>query len=55
MDLYEKRISNIITVYNKIDLNGVKPNSLYKKNYVSALSGEGVKQLKNQMAQLLQI
>lgn len=53
MKLDEKKISNMITVYNKIDLNNVKPASLFKKNYVSALLGDGINELKDQMLKAL--
>ena len=36
----------MITIYNKIDLKGFKSSHHYKKNYVSALTGEGVSDLK---------
>jgi len=53
MNLDNDRIENIITVYNKIDLN--INISIPKKNdfYISALSGEGVHLLKEQMKEVL--
>ena len=53
MNLDNDRIENIITVYNKIDLN--INISIPKKNdfYISALSGEGVHRLKEQMKEVL--
>ena len=53
MNLENDRIENIITVYNKIDLN--INISIPKKNdfYISALSGEGVHRLKEQMKEVL--
>ena len=53
MNLENDRIENIITVYNKIDL---KMNISIPRNkdfYISALSGEGVHLLKEQMKEVL--
>ena len=53
MNLENDRIENIITVYNKIDL---KMNISIPRNkdfYISALSGEGVHLLKEQMKEIL--
>ncbi len=53
MNLENDRIENIITVYNKIDLNINIPISRNKDFYISALSGEGVHLLKEQMKEVL--
>ena len=53
MNLENDRIKNIITVYNKIDLNINDSISRNKDFYISALSGEGVHLLKEQMKELL--
>ena len=53
MNLENYRINNIITVYNKIDLNINHSIQKNKDFYISALSGEGVNQLKKQMKELL--
>ncbi len=42
----QNKISEMITIYNKIDLKGFKSSHQYKKNYISALTGEGVSNLK---------
>ncbi len=52
MNLEQDRIKNIITVYNKIDLN-INHSIPRKKNFfISALSGEGVHLLKQQMKEV---
>ena len=40
------KISEMITIYNKIDIKGLETKSQHKKNYVSALTGEGISDLK---------
>ncbi len=46
----EKKISKMMTVYNKIDLNQLIYENANKKNYVSALTGEGIEKLKLNMS-----
>ena len=53
MSLENDRIKNIITVYNKIDLNINISIPRNKDFYISALSGEGVHLLKEQMKEIL--
>ena len=53
MNLENDRIENIITVYNKIDLNINIPTTRNKDFYISALSGEGIHLLKEQMKEVL--
>ena len=53
MNLENDRIKNIITVYNKIDLNINISTPRNKNFYISALSGEGVHLLKKQMKEVL--
>ena len=53
MNLENDRIKNIITVYNKIDLNINVSTPRNKNFYISALSGEGVHLLKEQMKEVL--
>lgn len=53
MNLENDRIENIITVYNKIDLNINISIPRNKDFYISALSGEGVHLLKEQMKEIL--
>ena len=53
MNLENDRIENIITVYNKIDLNMNIPTPRNKDFYISALNGEGVHLLKEQMKKVL--
>ena len=53
MNLENDRIENIITVYNKIDLNINISIPRNKDFYISALSGEGVHLLKEQMKEVL--
>ena len=36
----------MITIYNKIDIKGFESSYQDKKNYISALTGEGVSDLK---------
>ena len=40
------KISEMITIYNKIDIKGSKSSYQYKKNYINALTGEGDSDLK---------
>ena len=42
----KNKISEMITIYNKIDLKGHESSYHNKKNYISALTGEGVADLK---------
>jgi len=53
MNLENDRIKNIITVFNKIDLNIKFSIPKNKHFYISALSGEGVHLLKEQMKEVL--
>ena len=53
MNLENDRIKNIITVYNKIDLNINISTRRNKDFHISALSGEGVHLLKEQMKEVL--
>tara|TARA_B100000886_G_scaffold148170_1_gene100727 strand:- start:814 stop:1806 length:993 start_codon:yes stop_codon:yes gene_type:complete len=53
MNLEKDRIKNIITVYNKIDLNMNMSIPRNKDFYISAISGEGVHLLKEQMKEIL--
>ena len=53
MSLENDRIKNIITVYNKIDLNINISIPRNKDFYISALSGEGVHLLKEQMKEMI--
>ena len=42
----KNKISEMITIYNKIDLKGFESSYQHNKNYISALTGEGVSDLK---------
>ena len=42
----KNKISEMITIYNKIDIKGFESSYQDKKNYISALTGEGVSDLK---------
>tara|TARA_A100001011_G_scaffold400169_1_gene512910 strand:- start:2588 stop:3661 length:1074 start_codon:yes stop_codon:yes gene_type:complete len=42
----KNKISEMITIYNKIDLKGFEGSYQHKKNYISALTGKGVSDLK---------
>ena len=53
MNLENDRIENIITVYNKIDLNMNISIPRNKDFYISALSGEGIHLLKEQMKEII--
>ena len=53
MKLDEKKLKNIITVYNKIDLINRKPDIVFNKNYLSALNGKGIDLLKHQMKNII--
>ena len=47
MSLDSKKVDNMITVYNKIDIQNKKPGIKNNRNYVSALMGTGITELKN--------
>ena len=47
MCLDSKKVDNMITVYNKIDIINKKPGIKNNRNYVSALMGTGITELKN--------
>lgn len=47
MSLDIKKVENMITVYNKIDIQNKKPGIKNNRNYVSALMGTGITELKN--------
>jgi len=49
----KNKISEMITIYNKIDLKGFESSYQHKKNYISALTGEGVTDLKKTLAKFL--
>ena len=49
MHLDHKKINNLITVYNKIDLINRKPDLINNKNYLSAINGQGIDLLKIHM------
>ena len=49
----KNKISEMITIYNKIDLKGFEASYQHKKNYISALTGEGVADLKKTLAKSL--
>ena len=46
MSLDSKKVDNMITVYNKIDIKNKKPGIKNNRNYVSALMGTGITELK---------
>ena len=50
MKVDSKKIDNMITVYNKIDIQNKKPGVKNNRNYVSALMGTGIIELKNILA-----
>ena len=45
--IQQEKIANMITIYNKIDIKGINSISQYKKNYISALTGLGLADLKD--------
>ena len=47
MSLDTNKVDNMITVYNKIDIQNKKPGIKNNRNYVSALMGTGITELKN--------
>jgi len=48
----EGKLSEMLTVFNKIDVKKIEGSILKGKNYVSALTGEGVNELKNSLTDL---
>ena len=49
----EIKLSKMLTVYNKIDIKHIEVSNLNGKNYVSALTGSGVNELKNSLTNLI--
>ena len=49
MNLDQKKINKMITVFNKIDLIDRKPDLINDKNYLSAINGQGIDLLKTHM------
>ena len=49
----EIKLSKMLTVYNKIDIKHIEGSNLKGKNYVSALTGSGVNELKNSLTNLI--
>ena len=49
MNLDQKKINKMITVFNKIDLIDRKPDLINDKNYLSAINGQGIDLLKSHM------
>ena len=45
----EEKLSKMMTVFNKIDVRKIESSNLKDKNYVSALTGEGISELKNSL------
>jgi GTP-binding protein HflX len=48
----EQKISEMLTVFNKIDIRNVSSTSFQDKKYVSALTGTGITELKGSMLNL---
>ena len=48
----EQKISEMLTVFNKIDIRNVSSTSFQDKKYVSALTGTGITELKRSMLNL---
>ena len=49
----EEKISKMINVYNKIDLNKVNYEKNKNRIFISALTGEGLENLKNVMKDMI--
>ena len=45
----EEKLSKMMTVFNKIDVRKIESSNLKDKKYVSALTGEGISELKNSL------
>ena len=48
----EEKLSEMMTVFNKIDVKQIESSNLKGKSYVSALTGEGVNELKKSLTDL---
>ena len=48
----EEKLSEMMVVFNKIDIKRIESSSLKGKSYVSALTGEGISELKNSLIDL---
>ncbi len=49
----EIKLSKMITVFNKIDIKQIESSNINGKNYVSALTGEGINELKSSLTNLI--
>ena len=49
----ENKLSKMLTVFNKIDIKQIDNSNLNGKNYVSALTGEGLSELKTSLTSLI--
>ena len=45
----EKKLTEMMTVFNKIDVKQIECSNLKGKSYVSALTGEGIKEFKSSL------
>jgi len=53
MNFDYKKLSQILTVYNKIDLINRKPDLVSNKNYLSAIKGQGIDLLRENMIKII--
>ena len=53
MNFDYKKLNQIITVYNKIDLINRKPDLVNNKNYLSAIKGQGIELLRDNMIKMI--
>ena len=53
MNFDYKKLNQIITVYNKIDLINRKPDLVSNKNYLSAIKGQGIDLLRENMIKII--
>ena len=53
MNFDYKKLKQIITVYNKIDLINRKPDLVNNKNYLSAIKGQGIDLLRDNMIKII--
>ncbi len=51
--IQEKKISNMLTVYNKIDLKKGRYTNVYNRIYTSATTGEGIIELKETLNKII--
>ena len=48
----EEKLSKMMTVFNKIDVKDIEGSNFEGRNFVSALTGKGINELKNSLTKI---